>query len=117
MSNYKRASLGFENTQKLNQEVNSTLDNKSVKIYTFTGIFCSLLVVILVVIVIVLMRKRLFSLRSANLTDPEGPVGKKGSVQISNKKQSNSSNPGEKRPREGYPNMIKSHAWFDSLER
>lgn len=87
------------------------------KIYTFVGIFATVLVCIILLVAAVLGRKRL--MRRIILTDPEGHVGSKGIVSISGGGDNSStlSTATGNNVTDAYPNMIKSSAWFDSLER
>ena len=82
------------------------------KLYTLTGIFSSLLLAIFIAFLVLLGRKRLF--KTPNIKDTDEDLGRKASIKISEPVDPWSSN---EKLKQAYPGMIKSHVWFDSLQR
>ena len=99
-------------------------EEAKIKIYTATGIISTLLVVLILGFTVMTIRKRnkrklsvLFSNNNANNED-NGNVNfgpsKKSVLEISNPLEPWTTN---EEVRKAFPNIIRSNAWFDSLQR
>ena len=84
-----------------------------VKIYTATAVLCTVLVIIVLIATIVVIKKRLPMTIMRSMDERMGRK-KKGSIDISKPQDPWTTN---EKLKQAYPSIIRSHVWFDSLQR
>ena len=86
-----------------------------IKIYSITGVVCTFLILVIIVAIALLIRRRLPMLINREILDAEDEIGgNKGSLKISEPQDPWTTN---EKLKQAYPSMIRSHVWFDSLQR